>query len=234
MIIMRLYYPFDYSLVTQSFGQNANSLYASQGLKGHTGDDYGASYGAPIPNCAENAYCYATINRDNPDPSLYRAVYTLVEGPDWAYEVSYGHCNEIYATVGETYAVGQILASMGNTGPVYQNGVEVTKEAKLAGSHAGAHLHFQVRKAQKESTELPFTPGATYLYDGHGVLAKDGYRYLVPDYTNGFNGCVSPEPFYAHLLAKDYQKEVSLLYALVKVLTTLLSLLGRKSPGITN
>jgi hypothetical protein len=189
---MNLTRPFPENTISQRFGENATAYYKESGLLGHSGEDYDVTYGTPIPCTADSSYCYATISRDNPDPSFYRCVYTIVEDGDDVYEVSYGHCSEITAEVGKTYNRGDILAKIGNTGTCYSGGILVSKEMKLAGSQLGRHLHWQIRKLARIS-EL--VQGYTYVNDGHGVLNyKGGYLRVVAP-TNGFAGCLSPEQF---------------------------------------
>lgn len=191
---LELALPFPRSLITQAFGANANVSYERDGLKGHTSQDWGAAYGAPILNLADDAYCYSTMSKDNPDPSKYRAVFTLVETETGIYEISYGHCSEIYAVPGQTYKTGDVLALVGNTGTVFAGNHEVTKAERLAGSKAGAHLHGpQVRPVRKMKIR---SSKKQYLSDGNGLLKIDGFYFEVLDYTNGYNGCVNPEPFY--------------------------------------
>lgn len=186
------------SLVTQSFGQNANTLYQSTGLKGHTAIDWQATWDTPGINCADDAYCYSVINRDNPDLSKYRAVFTLVETLAGSYEVSYGHCNQILAEVGKTYQTGDVLYTAGNTGSVFFAGKEVTTAMKLSGIRTGTHFHApQVRPVKRvDKTDAKHQ----YLSDGYGLLKKDGQYFQVIDPDNGFNGCIDPAPFFAHPL----------------------------------
>lgn len=215
MINLEIWKPFNG--VNQVFGGNANPYYAGVGLKGHTGVDYEAEYNTPIPCAIENSYCYSLMNKDNPDPSKFRAVWMIVETTNGVFEICYGHCNQITAEVGKTYSVGDILATVGNTGEVYSGGHEVTKEERLAGSTAGRHLHFQVRAIEKVKART----GRQLLYDGFGVFKKDGYYYEVIDYNNGYNGCIDPQPFMTPYLAVDKPKVLTLYQLLVSILTKL-------------
>ena len=160
------------------------------------------------------------MNKDNPDPMRYRAVFTLIETKTGVYEVSYGHCNQILAEVGKTYKAGDILYTAGNFGTVYAGGGLVTKEQKLAGSHAGTHLHCpQVRPVKKV---LNRDSKKTYLYDGHGLLKKDGFYFEVIDYENGYNGCINPAQFFNTFQAKDAQKVLSIYQKIIDLLTSFL------------
>lgn len=181
----------------QPFGANEVVLYNGQGLKGHTAEDWGFGYGQPIPNLAKDAYCYSVMNKDNADPMKYRAVFTLVEGDnglsDWS-EISYGHASDILAIPGKTYQQGDIIMKCGNTGDVYAFGQKITKEQKLAGSKAGAHLHGPqirpVRRVGKRNSKKK------YLTDANGYFQKEGDYFEIVDYDNGYAGCISPEAFY--------------------------------------
>jgi murein DD-endopeptidase MepM/ murein hydrolase activator NlpD len=192
---MKLTPPFALSTIVQGFGDNAVTAYAGMGLKGHPGQDYGVPYGTPI-KCAVKSQCYSTMSKNNPNLMAYRAVFTIIDDVNCSYEVSYGHCSEMYAVPGKTYDVGEVLALVGNTGDVYVGGAEVTNAEKIAGSHAGAHLHFQVRVLQKESATIPTDNTKHYVNDGFGILTLNGFHYYVPDFNNGYNGCVDPEPFF--------------------------------------
>lgn len=196
---MEIYLPFPKSLISQKFGANANVSYARDGLKGHTAYDWGAPWGTSIPNCVKDAYCYSVMHKDNPDPAQYRAVFTLVEDDTGVYEVSYGHCSAIYAVPGITYQVGDTLALVGNTGDVFSGDHEVTAAERIAGSHAGAHLHGPQIRPVKKVTEYDQTK--QYLFDSNGPYQKDGLYYQVLDYNNGYNGCVSFAPFSTEVVA---------------------------------
>lgn len=201
--------PAPYAQISQIFGANANPLYAGSGLKGHTAIDWEVPWDTPGINCADDAYCFSVMNRDNPDPSKYRAVFTLVETTTGIYEVSYGHCHNILAEVGKTYQSGDVIYTAGNTGSVYFAGQEVTTAMKLTGIRAGTHFHApQVRPVIRvKSTDNKHN----YLSDGHGLFKKDGDYFQVVDYNNGYNGCIDPAPFFVHdLPGKELPFETAL------------------------
>jgi len=50
---LSLFLPFALSTVSQKFGDNANPLYAGQGLKGHTAYDFAVPWGSPIHACVD-------------------------------------------------------------------------------------------------------------------------------------------------------------------------------------
>lgn len=199
---LSLYLPTAPHLKTQGFAANANPLYAGQGLKGHTSEDWGLSWGAPGYCLAKDSYCYSVMNKDNVDPMKYRAVFTLVPG-DNGYsdlsEVSYGHCSDIFAEPGKTYQPDDVLYNAGNTGDVYGGNTYITREMKLAGSRAGTHLHGPQVRPVKRVKKL--AKGKNYLTDANGKLKLDGYYFEVINYDNGYNGCINPVPFYNGLIA---------------------------------
>lgn len=194
---LELYLPLPKELLGQPFGANENPLYAGQGLKGHTAQDWGFGYDQPVLNLANDAYCYSVMNKDNVDPMKYRAVFTLVPGDNGVSdlaEVSYGHAHNILAEVGRTYQPGEQLMTCGNTGDVYAFGVYVTREQKLAGSKAGAHLHGPQIRPVKRVTKR--AAKQQYLTDANGYLKLDGNYFEVINYDNGYNGCIDAMPFY--------------------------------------
>lgn len=250
MIILRR--PFPKSTIAQPFGANENNSYSLSGLKGHTGIDFGVPYGTPIPNVIDGAYCFAVLNKGDPNLMDYRAVFTLVDDGDYSYEISYGHFSDSVSVIGKRYNSGDTLAFIGNAGPVYTNGFEVTEAQKEAGSHAGSHLHFQVRKLTKIISGMAYDPSAKYVqeYGGipgaytSGVLQYGGFYYKVVDPDNGYNGCIDPEPFFednqpvvvpqltpsdkvAVLAAQDQAsgntQQAGILWALVKFLKSFFS-----------
>lgn len=204
---LAVYLPASKSLITQRFGDNANISYARDGLKGHTAYDWGMPYGAPIPNCVKDAYCYSRMHEGDPTLMDYRAVFFIVETETGVYEVSYGHLSGFVAEVGKIYQPGDVIGYVGNTGDVFSGQHEVTEAEKDAGSHSGAHLHGpQIRPLRKV---LQFTKGSIRIYSEAGSYLKLGdYFFEVLDYNNGYNGCVSLAPFSTETLAIDYHAPI--------------------------
>lgn len=198
---LELFRPFPLSTISQGFGKNANESYAAGGLQGHTTIDFDVPWGSPVSACVDGLV-YSVIHKDDPDPTQYRAVFQIVqEGNDW-YEVSYGHLNEIYVKPGQYVAAGDPIGTVGNTGLVYAGNHLVTKEERLAGSKAGAHLHGpQVRRVRKVNMT---SANAKLIMDGFGVYRyPDGSYFEVINYENGFNGCIDPMPLFNLFQAKD-------------------------------
>lgn len=204
---LSVYLPYPKSSITQRFGENANPLYKGDGLKGHPAYDWVMPWATPIPNCTPNAYCYSIMHQNDPVLMDYRAAFFIVETQAGVYEVSYGHMSTILALPGKTYQVGETIGLIGNTGPVFVGQHEVTEVEKDAGSHAGAHLHGpQIRPVKKVKTA---DASHQYLSTAQGLYKDaDGYYYLVPNYNNGYNGCVPLAPFSTETLATDYKAPV--------------------------
>lgn len=205
---LEVYLPYPKSTISQRFGENANPLYAGQGLIGHTATDFVVPYGTPVLSCVADAYCYSIMHKDDPDLMDYRAAFFIVETKDKVYEFSYGHLSKILAQVGKTYQVGDIIGEVGNTGPVFVGQNEVTELAKRAGSHAGSHLHGpQVRMLAKTKYSNKYS---SYLYTDNGIYVdKDGWFYGIPNYNNGFNGCTDFEQFCTNILASSYKSSLT-------------------------
>jgi hypothetical protein len=207
--MLRVYLPAPKSLISQRFGDNANYSYSRDGLKGHTSYDWGMPWGAPIPNCVANAYCYSNMHLNDPILMDYRAVFFICESDDGkVYEVSYGHLSKHATVVGKTYQVGETIGYVGNTGDCFAGAHEVTEAEKRAGSHAGAHLHGPQLRPVKRVTRRTKSAG-WYLQDANGFLKINGFFFEILNYTNGYNGCVSLAPFSTETLASTYQAPVA-------------------------
>jgi murein DD-endopeptidase MepM/ murein hydrolase activator NlpD len=199
---LQVFLPYDKSTITQRFGENANPLYAGAGLKGHTAYDWGVPYGTAIPNCTPNAYCYSRMNEGDTNYMDYKAVFFIVETETGIYEVSYGHLSGFVAEVGKTYQVGDTIGYVGNSGPVYVGQHEVTEAEKEAGSHAGAHLHGpQIRLLAKMQYTSGIGSYPDVISDANGPIRWNGYYLGVPNYSNGYNGCISLAQFSTETLA---------------------------------
>lgn len=192
---MKLVSPFPLSSISQKFGDNANPLYSGEGLKGHPAIDFGVPYGAAIRAAVDGPVAWV-LNKGNADLSKYRAVGQIVDGGDgFLYEVSYGHCAEIYVSAGDYVHQGDVIAHVGNTGDVYSGSHYVTLAEKRAGSHAGAHLHFQVRKCVESKTSKA-PKGQRLVTDDTGAYTlSNGHFVMTADNLNGYNSCINPAPF---------------------------------------
>lgn len=195
---MRLTPPFPLGSISQHFGGNANPSYAGVGLKGHTGTDFGAAYGSLIHAAVDGEVAWL-LHPNDPTLMDYRAVGQMVDGGDgFLYEVSYGHVGEMYVSIGQMVKAGDPIARVANTGTCYAGGHLVTEAEKDAGSRAGAHLHFQVRKCRSaEFTNGPGMENTQPIYNANGLYMHNGQYVVAVDYNNGYNGCIDAEPFFA-------------------------------------
>jgi murein DD-endopeptidase MepM/ murein hydrolase activator NlpD len=186
---MKLQYPYSKFVKTQGFGQNATSTYKASGLLGHTGLDTSAGFSAKIYACI-GGYVHEVSNKENPNPERGRAVKVLYEESGVCYEIGYHHLDHIEVEEGQIIKTGDFIGTEGNTGNVYSSGQYVTKEMRLNGSKAGAHLHLEIKLLKKVEKK---ESGKTYLKNGVKV---DGFYYEVVEFKNGYNGCIDPEQFF--------------------------------------
>jgi murein DD-endopeptidase MepM/ murein hydrolase activator NlpD len=192
----KILYPYKGS-ITQKFGANAVAYYNDHSLKGHPGIDFmsnSITFGTPaMIQAVVPGPIYSTINRNNSDLSKYRAVCQLYHCDEHGdFEIIYGHVKEMYVYAGDVVPEGVAIAREGNTGICYSGGREVTTAEKNAGSKKGTHLHLQMRKVEKVKTT---EKDKQYLIDENGLYQdKEGFFYYVPDFDNGFNGCVDFKP----------------------------------------
>jgi murein DD-endopeptidase MepM/ murein hydrolase activator NlpD len=191
-------------ILTQPFGANANPSYKGAGLKGHSGEDYTIGFKKDI-RATVTGEVYSLLNIVNPDPDKYRAVFQIIDEPDFSYEVSYGHIVKAYVYVGQIVKAGELIATEGNYGTSYSNGILVTADQKATGK--GTHLHFQVRKCirvKKKSSKKQ------YLKDANGFLKRNEFFYEVVDYDNGYNGCVDPAQFYGNKPKFQFTRDLTI------------------------
>lgn len=112
----RLSQPLEYIFITQGFGENATSFYASLGLKGHPGNDYRAVTGTP---------CFAVIDgtctssgQDSTGGRFIKLTTDpqLVGGKEYQLEFRYYHLQEWSVLAGERVYRGQQVGLTDNTG----------------------------------------------------------------------------------------------------------------------
>ena len=179
--------------IAQKFGGNANTYYSENGLKGHPGIDFFQGYDRSI-TASHDALVYSVMNKDNPVLSKYRAVCTIFQDNGKWYELIYGHCNKIYVKPGDVVRAGDLLASIGNTGDVYSKGLPVEEDERDKPPYPGNHLHWQLRELMRvTSTEAT----GQYITGAASVPYRDseGYYFLIPNFQNGYRGCVDPLPY---------------------------------------
>lgn len=207
--------------IAQGFGGNATSAYKNGGLLGHTGVDHSCGYGSPIHSYWDKEYVYKVLTKENPanDGSGFTGVFTIVEQDGECFEFLYGHCNPSPNLLGTTIQKGTLIGTEANNGEVYSNGVRITLDMQKNGDTRGTHRHDQKRILRKDKSIQPNTRYLTTL--GGGFLFLNGFFYAIPNYNNGFNGCVDwtkplyPEHFKVLAQAvKDFQiKEGIMVFA---------------------
>lgn len=215
---LKLDYPVDTRQIAQPFGGNMVDAYHRDGLRGHPAVDFQIEWGKPIYSASKGlGKVYRMYNKNNPDLSKYRGVLEYIELEDCFIELTYGHCDKITCSLGQTIP-REPLATVGNTGEVYYGTELVTEAEKQKGSHRGAHLHFQMRKMQRVSH--------TTLDDIMIQLLDDG-TYLTAR-QNGYNGCIDPMPYFDTTpdeIEVLKAKKISLLTQLISLYQKLLALL---------
>lgn len=160
-------------------------------LNPHTGIDFVYGYKKPQGAMADGIV-YKKIGDGNPDPMVYHNVYMLCDTKLGTFEISYVHCFDILADVGDHVLQGQPLYLEGNTGTeVFVNGVKVTKEQKASGR--GAHSHIAVRPVERTKDK---TLGH-YLNDASGNKYKDenGFYYHIVIDDEKTKGCIDYSPY---------------------------------------
>jgi len=118
-------YPGDYTIYS-GFGMRMHPIYNI--YKMHTGVDLGGSYGNPIVAAADGTVIIASapVAGQNTGGTNYGNYIVIDHGGGVA--TLYGHCKDLYVSVGDTVTAGQKIAGCGSTG-----------------TSTGAHLHFEVR-----------------------------------------------------------------------------------------
>lgn len=226
---LQIEWPSDSHTIAQHFGDNANPLYSGQGLKGHPGLDIDAPYDSPIYDCTKGqGFIYKIFHHNDPILMDYRAVCELLELDDCVLEITYGHCNKTDCPLGKV-SYRQVVATVGNTGEVYSGDHLVTEAEKESGSVLGRHIHLQLRKCQKVSGSVD--PNKFYLANLDNTAFRDskGFIYEIPEYNNGYNGCIDPLLLLtANIEGQIIQTQLSLIQVLQKYVSYLKSLLSSK------
>lgn len=105
-----LYFPVKPAYVNQSFGQNANPVYAEQHMKGHNGVDFQASHGQKV-YAAHDGTCYPTIDSHGGNG-------VTIISTDKTYKTIYWHLIQDDAVVhtGTIVKAGELIAYADSTG----------------------------------------------------------------------------------------------------------------------
>lgn len=126
-------------------------------------------------------------------------IFTIPDKYGFYYEVTYGHLEEIYVTIGQEVFDGEELGVMGNTGFVISGN---TPYFGTAPAGKGTHLHFGVRELSKRDT-------------GWQVTYPNNYTAYVMNYTNGLKGGIDPVPL---LIFVPRKSEVNPLLLIIREL----------------
>jgi hypothetical protein len=175
--------------IFQGFGGNATATYKNGGMLGHSGIDESCGYGSVINSYFNNEYVYKVLTPEQPsnDGTGFTGVFTIVDDGVQCFEFLYGHCDPI-ATVGQILPKGGVVGTEANHGEVYAGQERITLAMQKAGDHRGSHRHCQKRLLRKDKN---IQPNTHYLTDSNGRFYYNGYYYAIPDYSNGYNGCVN-------------------------------------------
>lgn len=179
----------------QKFGENANPLYAGNGLKGHSGFDVHCGYGSTILSPVSGKV-FSTFQPERPATDGFTMIAILVETELEIGEFQIGHVSEIDVKIGDTVTIGQPIGKEGNKGPVFSGNRLVTLADQRNGNHEGSHRHYQWRPVQTKNTRMTGVPclsqNITYPDRVTNGVYRDeqGFVYEVYDYKNGYVGCV--------------------------------------------
>lgn len=118
-------YPGDYTIYSP-FGMRLHPVYGTYRM--HSGVDLGGSYGNPIVAAESGTVIIASapVAGQNTGGADYGNYIVIDHGNGLA--TLYGHCRDLYVSVGDSVSAGQEIAACGSTG-----------------TSTGPHVHFEVR-----------------------------------------------------------------------------------------
>lgn len=195
--------------ITQWFGENP-SLYAFMKMKGHNGIDIVRPHGSDM-FAVEDGVVLEVKNTTDGFGRHLRFISNAKDKNGRYREWTYGHCHNIFVTVGSPVFAGQKIATMGNTGFVVSGATPFWRNNPFAGTH----LHLGLRLLRR-----PRTGGWTY--------SKSSIRIEVVNYGNGYKGAIDPAPYLEGAtdgVAAPTIKELQL--TVISLLNTLLTLLRK-------
>lgn len=169
-----VYYP--KGTMTQDFAENP-ALYAFMGIKGHNGQDHVAPHGSDMFAVEDGTVLEVKYSPDGFGRHL-RFISNAKDAKGRYREWTYGHCQNIFVSVGSPVFAGQKIATMGNTGFVVSGATPFWKN----NPYAGTHLHLGLRLVKR-----PRSGGWSY--------EKSKIQIEVVDYGNGFKGAIDPRPY---------------------------------------
>lgn len=162
--------------LTQGFGENLNNFYKDWGLNGHNGLDFSVSHcqnGEAYILSAMDGYVISdkTIQSD----SKGRFVSTIsdpvmINGKEAKVECCYFHLKEARVSVTDPLEKSWFW---GTPTRKIKAGMLIGISDNTGEYTTGPHLHFHIR-----------------------IYWKKGTGYYMPDYSNGYDGCIDPMPFF--------------------------------------
>jgi murein DD-endopeptidase MepM/ murein hydrolase activator NlpD len=129
-------YPGDYTIYSP-FGMRYHPVYGTYTM--HSGVDLGGSYGNPIVAAGGGTVIIASapVPGQNTGGSGYGNYIVIDHGNGMS--TLYGHCRDLYVSVGDSVSAGQEIAACGSTG-----------------TSTGAHVHFEVRVNGERVDPAPY------------------------------------------------------------------------------
>lgn len=132
---LKLYSPLKDYFINQKFGENATSIYAQLGMKGHNGLDLRATDGTDVFASHSGTVTYAGLDGSNGYLVVIKTDEQFeYEGGVSFFKTLYGHLKtgSIVVTASQKVSVGQKIAQADNTG-----------------ASTGSHLHFGLKPVQQ-------------------------------------------------------------------------------------
>jgi len=177
--------------IQQLFGQNANTSYATSGLRGHPAVDTRCGFGTDVL-AKYSGIAYKVLTKNNPsnDGSGFTGVFQIVDDGIECFEWLTGHLDPTISQLTELQK-GDKIGTEANNGTVFSGGIQITLAMQKAGDQRGSHRHYQKRAIMpvkrtswgKQYLTAQGT-GSPYWHDGH--------YYEIIGYSNGFNACINP------------------------------------------
>ena len=180
-------------LITQGFGENYANFYAKMGLKGHQGIDFVVRQYDQGKGPVYNALGGYVISDKSLQSHTKGRYVSMISDPTTAIdpkdgkekeckiETCYFHLDEARVSVNDPSSSGWFDRLIGRPNYI-QPGVLIGTSDNSGEYTTGSHLHFHIRPHWKQ-------PNGFYM----------------PDYNNGYNGCINPMPYFTD--GAVYQEE---------------------------
>lgn len=132
---MKIYRAVKTNRITQLFGENKVPFYKQLGMKGHNGIDFKCWSGEPVVHaCDWDGWAYTEVDRDG---GVGVNVVSKEPIGESYYKVKYWHLGLVGIYDGQEVKPGQVIGWGDNTG-----------------LSTGTHLHFGLKKCDKEGNSL--------------------------------------------------------------------------------